>query len=1027
MLARNPKTGAPIRILRSDASLWRNQKTLVWLNNQDPSVPWDRWDTVCVGVSEIQMWKAKGKRVDCFLLQESTQEAVDFFLALNPHDYKLMFIPKALVLAIGIQRFRSLQIPNVLVMEEAHLMYPFIGGEWDKTKEDGVLMIAAILRMRFVAGVPEGSSSDRWAHFASQGVPLETTTKAPLELWYLTQYYKPDKARRAREIRKCLDQNVACPVIDKLVLLNEKDYSDELPPSDKIRQEVVVHRLTYKMVLEWVIQNVPDNVICIFGNADIYLDGDSWRDIWSVNLSDVFLALLRWDVQEGDAPSKLFGPRNDSQDTWGFLSTSVKSKQWDFKSLDFPFGKAGCDNAITVEMLRKKFLIVNPALTLKTHHLQLSNLRSYDPQAVVDKPCYMYVDPTGIHDMEPVYSLTKYGFETINYKGFDRRVRGVKSKALEVYCKMLERGERYLWKANGTNPMHADVIQLLRYTNCFQTPQGLVYAYNQIFVGTEEVSKEAWSKSELSPIHPSYESDRCYAVPWDPSYDRCPERYVLSYLSKVLQLRKTYGSGEFFAPESAAKSWLECFQWSEREVPVLTHKPTVQVWCKELIQYPLLAKQEVRKEEIDVLRAALREAWEPVSTGNRWVVMIDGHSITTEMVRTWEATHKQSDWSVLYESRTSPDRMVEKLRGASGLICAGGPSSVARWGLSWVLPKGASVIEIQNEMDPDGEAAHCSGAADLAHSLVIVPRASEKVTQEMILKEVSQTLQSLTAMKTPRGGKPTVYVPRKSLTGFFGHAGDSFREMVQVWEDKGFVELVEDPKAVQIWLDGVGKTLLYDRPTMDWLFTAPQEEQTWELALFGNPKPSESGGPAKPWFFWPRRPRLVEQCVAEGLPQTSWADRSKTLVFYGKIENKVQEKRRKVYDWSSVCDGFEMVTGDSTPYKLTHMEYLKALAQSRFGLCLAGFGKKCHREIECMAMGCVPVVTTDVDMDSYANPPQEGVHYIRISKPEDVEEKVKGLTEEKWATLSAACIQWWRENASAEGSWALTQKLKASP
>jgi hypothetical protein len=1025
MLARNPKTGAPIRILRSDASLWRNKKTLVWLHEQDAAVPWDRWDTVCVGVSEIQAWKAKGKRVDCFLLDESNQEAIDFFLALNPQDYKLMFIPKALVLAIGIQRFRSLQISNVIVMEEAHLMYPFVGAEWDRSKEDGVLMIAAILRTGFVSGVSVEAA--RWAQFASLGVPLQRTTEVPMELWYITQYYKPEKARRAREIRKCLEQNLACPVIDKLVLLNEVDYSDELPKSDKIRQDVVVHRLTYKMVLEWVIQNVPDNVICIFGNADIYLDPDSWRDIWSVSLENVFLALLRWDVQEGDAPSKIFGPRNDSQDTWGFLSTSVKSKQWDLKGLEFPFGKAGCDNAITVEMLRKKFLIVNPALSLKTHHLQLSNLRSYDPQNVVDKPCYMYVDPTGIHDMEPVYDLAKYGFETMNYAGFERRVRGVKPKAIEVFCKMLERGERYLWKATGTNPMRADVLQLLRFTNCFQTPQGLAYAYNQIFVGKEEVSKEAWSKSELSPIHPSYESERCYAVPWDSSYDQCPERYVLSYLPKVLQLRKTYGSGEFFAPQSGSQAWLECFKWSEKEVPVLTHKPNVQVWCKELIQYPLLAKQEVRAEEIAILRESLQQPWESSPSGKRFVVMIDGKWITTDMVRAWEATHKEFDWSVLYESRTSPDRMTEKLRGASGLICAGGPSSVARWGLSWMLPHGASVIEIQNEMEPDGEAAHCSGAAGLVHSLVIVPRASEKVTQEMISKEVSETVRSLGSGSSVEGSKSTVYLPRKSLTGFFSHAGDSFREMVQLWAEKGYVDCVEDPKAVQIWLEGVGKTLLYDRPTLDWLFTAPPEEQTWELGLFGNPKPSDSGGPARSWFFWPRRPKLVEEVVAQGLPQTSWSERSKVLVFYGKIENKVQEKRRKAYDWSSVCDDYQMVSGESTPYKFTQKEYLENLTKAKFGLCLAGFGKKCHREVECMAMGCVPVVTMDVDMDSYANPPEEGVHYIRVAKPEEIEEKVKSLSEEKWAAMSAACTKWWRENASAEGSWILTQKLKGSP
>jgi hypothetical protein len=72
----------------------------------------------------------------------------------------------------------------------------------------------------------------------------------------------------------------------------------------------------------------------------------------------------------------------------------------------------------------------------------------------------------------------------------------------------------------------------------------------------------------------------------------------------------------------------------------------------------------------------------------------------------------------------------------------------------------------------------------------------------------------------------------------------------------------------------------------------------------------------------------------------------------------------------------------------------------------------------------VPVCAAEVDMDTYANPPQEGVHYIRVNSPEEVSTKVSSLSEEQWATMSAACILWWRQNASAEGAWQLTQKLK---
>jgi hypothetical protein len=207
---------------------------------------------------------------------------------------------------------------------------------------------------------------------------------------------------------------------------------------------------------------------------------------------------------------------------------------------------------------------------------------------------------------------------------------------------------------------------------------------------------------------------------------------------------------------------------------------------------------------------------------------------------------------------------------------------------------------------------------------------------------------------------------------------------------------------------------------------SPPEEQTWKLALFGNPKPNDMGGPAVSWFFWPRSPALVEMLVEQEKGTKSYIEREFACTFHGKIENKVQEKNRQKEAWYQVCDDYSMALGADKPYKLSHSEYLLRLANSRFGLCLAGYGKKCHREVECMAMGCVPVCATEVDINKYANPPQEGLHYIRVKSPEETREKLKAISKEEWETMSNACRAWWSENASVRGSWALTQKLKVS-
>lgn len=1019
MLAQHPKTGKPIRIMRSDASLWRSQKTVVWLQDQDPCIKWDRWDTLVIGLAQLKKWRGAEKRIDYLVLLDTEEATINWFDSIKPDEYRMIFITKDIVYKLGEAKFRQMKIQNIICVEEIPKLYPFLGPHWDGTQEDLVLMITGLMRTSCVSGL-KSQPAIRLEHFQSVNIEVRFIEETPKELWFITQYYIPDKNKRAKEIRKCLDMNVENPLIDKIVLLNEKEFGF---PKKKIQEVILGKRLTYADVLQWIYDNAPKNVICVFANADIWLDPVMWRDIWTAKLDDVFISLLRWDVQEDGSESKLFGPRNDSQDTWAVLSDSVKSRTWNWDSVRIPFGKAGCDNAITVEMLRQKFLVVNPALSLKTHHYHLSGLRNYDPADVVERPMFMYVDPNGIHDMEPIFNISKFQDSSLEFSSFSRTLSSVQPKVLDTFCKMLERGERYMWNAKDTNTFAAQTMPIYKYSNAFHTPNGLVYSYNKLYIGKEEASKEAWAHSQLSSITPAFSVERSFAVPWRPDEVKTQEGYSLYYLSKILMMRERYGQGEFWAPAKGMISVLEIFNWKAKELPVIPHSNSTQIWCKEVVQYPWTNIQEVHKEEIQALQRALKSGWNPVKTGNTWVVVIDGTQIASEMVREWESARSEKDWAVIFDGRTSADRIVEKLQGAAGLIFFGGANTVSRWGFCWALPQDATVIEVQNEMDPCGEAAHVCGAAGLKYMYCSIPRAGEKMSKELITKAIYQTLDAPVSKES--AGLPVVRMPRKSLTGFFGHAGDSFREMVSLWAEKGYVSVVEDPKSVQIWLGEVGDVLLYDRPTMDWLFASSQEEQCWKKALFGNPKPSTSGGPASSWFFWPRKPRLVEELVNKGVPLQN-LQREKGCVFYGKIENKVQEKRRTKFEWATICDEFVLVNGEATPYQLSHQEYLERLASAKFGLCLAGFGKKCHREVECMAMGCVPVVTGDVDMENYANPPVEGVHYLKGETPVELKEKMAAVTGEQWVKMSLSCQQWWKENASAEGSWRLTQKLISS-
>jgi hypothetical protein len=73
-------------------------------------------------------------------------------------------------------------------------------------------------------------------------------------------------------------------------------------------------------------------------------------------------------------------------------------------------------------------------------------------------------------------------------------------------------------------------------------------------------------------------------------------------------------------------------------------------------------------------------------------------------------------------------------------------------------------------------------------------------------------------------------------------------------------------------------------------------------------------------------------------------------------------------------------------------------------------------------MGCVPVVASEVDMTSYANPPEEGIHYIRVKNPDEMK-RLQNVSDAEWTAMSKACREWWEKNSSAKGLWELTKAL----
>lgn len=261
-----------------------------------------------------------------------------------------------------------------------------------------------------------------------------------------------------------------------------------------------------------------------------------------------------------------------------------------------------------------------------------------------------------------------------------------------------------------------------------------------------------------------------------------------------------------------------------------------------------------------------------------------------------------------------------------------------------------------------------------------------------------------------RHGAWIMAIPKQPRRGMFNHVDDSFRELAVLFAEKN-----RDVEIVRVDADHchlVPSVLLYDRPTIQWVNGAAV---SFPMTLLGNGDIEVEGkmftNGVRPWIFWPRRPSILEKCI-ERLP---WDERTSESIFIGNFENNVQKRYRTTVDWSNSVSEYHCTSG--SVHVFTQEEYLDRLKRSKFGLCIRGFGSKCHREVELMAMGTVPLITDHVTIHSYQEPPVENVHYVRVKTPEDLKQKVADISPEKWDEMSRACHDWYMRNVHSDRAW----------
>jgi len=1046
---RHPITGAEIKILRTGVSISRDQKTLVYLTEDaEPSMRWARWQTL---VSDRESLAVLHPVIPNYILlwNRLSNEDVVFWkdwISAHRSQIHLVFLSKAIAEQLGDD---ILQIVNVMCYSEMYDLYPFI--ELELTDSSPLLQIicaiATVFRYNqlYISHGCDFSDVNTAGAVAvyhkQEGKLFVEKLKVSLvpKIVLIQQYFQHPLARRNREIKECLLRNIQNPFIDEIHLLNEKSFPEWLV-HPKIHELIIEKRLDYSAVFQHIKDRIPSNTIVAFSNSDIYLDS-TLRHLYSISMKGRFLSLLRWDdpnmpqIQEESEkkPAKIFGPRPDSQDTWIVLSDDVRFDPM-LEDFQIQFGKAGCDNALNVAMLRQRFLICNPAYTIKTYHIHLSAVRDYNPQDIVDKPFYLYIDPTTIQEYSVVRDLSKNIYASVKSAGntsISRQIHYVNENSAATICSMLKREQKWIFNAKENNDFVYEkeaTTTLYKFTNKFMSPSGLFYGVNQIYAGNNVKWLKTWETSAVNILSTTLHIPHLIATEFDPTLAENLPLYCLHYLAKVLRVRKMIQQKEpsvnpefLICQVNGVSEFLSILDWdrSESKVNLVPYDEKLQYYAENLYVLEPALNDILTPIDIQYLRALVPDYLKADSGSEKATVVFAVDDDAEILSRAWiERIQETSfaDWRVHRIGPKTPPKEAFQLVSKANVFI--GQTNSLSW--MWCMRQGSTVIEVMKDIKPNGESIHLAGIAGLKYCVVVAKREPIDLQREHANRDIHLAIRNFcykealtTAVKVD--DRPKIIFPANQ-TGLHEHCGDTFREMVDLWAERGYVTVQHSSTTPYVWLGGIGSVLLYDRPTLKWL----DPSVLYEFGLFGNcTPPMETIAKSSVWTFWPRQPKKVEEFATKHIP--TYEERPIETIFLGKVENGVQMKNRSRSDWASTIEKWSMpVDSAGKAYAYSQEEYLTEISKAKFGLCLAGYGNKCNREIEYFALGTVPICAPEVDMRFYLNPPKEGLHYLRVRDASEVKNVVSTISPEKWAEMSRACRDWWLENASAEGMFRLT-------
>jgi hypothetical protein len=725
------------RLMNLNAPTIRDQRTLVWLQQQSAQHKWKQWDGIVTSLEEYHTWKKRGATIVGIVLMDKPADPHAFLSMLTAaaKDMTMMLLSHA-VMSVQSETFWAEKFDNIMVLEDVLGFYPFLMKPWDGTRADAIALYSLICRYHRVVDCPV--SLERRA--VCQEHITFVSGIIPPEVWLITQFFRHSDQARFEEIKECLTRNCACPHIDKIVLLNETDLSSHwkgIPHSKKITQVMIKKRLTYADFIAYVKESVPVQTYTVLCNADIYFE-DSLTDLYKINMNDRMIGLLRWDINE-TGQAVLFGPRADSQDAWIFLSNTIQSRQWKKETYHFQLGQPGCDNAFAGHILRQGIVLCNPALTFKSFHLHQSNVRNYNKQDHIKSDLYINLIPTYVIDTKqvpvPESNVQCICNELVSFE--------VKSSSLSneiTYCTMLEKEGRYKWEPSVENFYFEPAIPVYHWKDACVSPNGLVYDLYHIYTGKqfEEPRFNYWKDSNISIFTTLQPVKKMIAVPFaNTSVFHHPDTYILHYFSRCMRLRKElYPDASFWMckPILPYLTYFDC-DMSSWDGPIFDEDTAC--WSNEVVGFlPGQAAAELGKEDITCLRSML-SSWKRDPVGTICTVILDD-IMTSEFVYCRVLPflqEKHEEYTVRVVSKDDY-ASYDAFTGSSLCIMNGGPQE--KWAKLWALPEGSCLVEFQQELEIDGECQHVAQVSGLRPWVLLLSKGRKKDVQDQIMEQLEK-------------------------------------------------------------------------------------------------------------------------------------------------------------------------------------------------------------------------------------------------------------------------------------------------